>query len=69
MNTGAPTGCVLEESSEMAIPKYMQADDSIRVRVGPVTAVVLQEFEAMSMADRPRDFRETGEYLLFWAQA
>ena len=29
-------------------------------------AEMLQQFEAMSMADRPRDFRETGEYLLFW---
>jgi hypothetical protein len=30
---------------------------------------MLQQLQAMSMAERLRDLRETGEYLLFRAQA
>jgi hypothetical protein len=32
-------------------------------------AEMLQQLEAMSVAERLRDLRETGEYLLFRAQA
>jgi len=32
-------------------------------------AEMLEQLQAMSMAERLRDLGKTGEYLLFWAQA